>query len=141
MTIPATASKTNTKLVKPAAKDADDAAKQAAKDATKANALELGRIHFALAENTRQFNRSKKLFFSNPVDGPSTLVDAAAKFAATASKLAAEIMAVPAGTTAKGGANRQTVWFEHFAAVNRELKTRMTRAECKAANKNSWHLS
>lgn len=133
MTKQATASKTNTKVIDLRAKAAADA-----KDATKANAIELGRIHFALAENTRQFNRAKKAHSMDPINGGEAFADASAKFGAVAAKLAAEIMAVPAGTTARGGANRQTVWFEHFAAVNRELKTRMTRAECKAANKNSW---
>jgi len=129
----ATASKTNTKVIDMRAKASADA-----KDATKRNAIELGRIHFALCENTRQFNRAKKAHSMDPINGGEAFADATAKFGATAAKLAVGILAIPAGTTAKGGGNRQSVWCEHFAMVNRDLKIRMSKSDAKEANKNSW---
>lgn len=122
---------------------------RAARQATPTDAQTLAAIYNRLDAASKAHTKAigdfrKALATWNPEDGVIDMPDdtevqtTSDELTHTLIKCRREINALPAGTTAKGGANRQSVVMQFYGPVNRELGKRLTAADARKVNAASF---
>jgi len=97
----------------------------------------LREVFATLTDATKAFNTAKRnLLAGNMTDKGFTA--SAGTYAAILREGREALRAIPAKTTARGGATRQSVWVSFFEGVDASLERNMTKADAKALNKRSF---
>lgn len=114
--------------------------------ATADDAATLGSTYRSLYQGQKAMRQSVKdlaeMLATNPeasVDGLIGDVElATTEYANLLKSARLTIQGLPNGTTARGGATRQTVVLQFYGNVNRDLKSRLTSAQASKVNKLSF---